>query len=53
MKPGDLVRHNGKLGVFIGLKTYDGNYTCSEVYMMEEKEVRPIQSDLLKKVEKE
>jgi hypothetical protein len=39
MKPGDLVRNknseSGELGLFMGLRTYDGTngrqYTCAEV----------------------
>tara|TARA_R110002074_G_scaffold345197_1_gene515618 strand:+ start:998 stop:1156 length:159 start_codon:yes stop_codon:yes gene_type:complete len=51
MKAGTLVRFKGELGIFLGLKTFDGNYTCSEVYLMEKKEVRPIQSNLLEVVQ--
>ena len=50
MKIGALVRFNDELGIFLGLKTFDSNYTCSEVYMMEQKEIRPIQSNLLEVV---
>ena len=49
MKVGDLVRFkkSPKYGMFLGYKTYDGKYTCSEVMWYPENEIRPVQSDLL------
>ena len=50
MKEGTLIKFKGELGIFLGLKTFDGIYTCSEVYMMEQKEISAIQSNLLEVV---
>ena len=63
MKPGDLVRFKGtlhvieghrpeaeKYGMFLGYKTFDKNYTCSEVLWYPENKVRPVQSDLIEVV---
>ena len=42
-----------KLGVFLGEKTFHGKtpYTCSMVHLKEDKEIRPIQSDLIARVQ--
>ena len=56
MKPGDLVKFKEadgdgeKYGMFLGYRTYDKKYTCSEVMWYPENEVRPVQSDLLEAV---
>lgn len=60
MKPGDLVKFRGsavgsrklaiQYGMFLGYRTYDKKYTCSEVMWYPENEIRPVQSDLLEVV---
>ena len=58
MKPGDLVKFKGiaripertKIGMFLGLRTFDGNYTCAEVMWYPENEIQPVQSDLIEVV---
>ena len=30
MKPGDLVEYKDELGIYLGKKTFDGDYTCSK-----------------------
>ena len=63
MKPGDLVRNknseSGELGLFVGLRTYDGTngqqYTCAEVMWFDRKapngdRVCTIQTNLIEEV---
>ena len=59
MKIGDLVKLKRivprdpeveKYGMFLGIKTFDGNYTCSEVMWYPENKIQSIQSDLLEVV---
>jgi len=56
MKPGDLVKFkcpDGSIdivmqyGMFLGYRTFDGKYTCSEVMWYPENIIKTIQSDLL------
>tara|TARA_A100001011_G_C13904619_1_gene672530 strand:- start:136 stop:318 length:183 start_codon:yes stop_codon:yes gene_type:complete len=57
MKPGDLVRNKQnkttvKLGLFIGLRVFDGKYECAEVMWFDERapngdRISTIQKDLL------
>ncbi len=63
MKPGALVRNknseSGELGLFVGLRTYDGTngqqYTCAEVMWFDRKapngdRVCTIQTNLIEEV---
>jgi len=56
MKPGDLVKLKCptgsreiiiQYGMFLGYRTFDGKYTCSEVMWYPENKIESIQSDLL------
>ena len=57
MKPGDLVEHKGELGIYLGEKTFDGDYTCSMVFFSGRVSQKnggpnpcPIQTDILEVV---
>jgi hypothetical protein len=54
MKRGDLVKHKDEIGIYLGEKTFDGNYTCSMVFFSGRTGQKnsgpnpcPIQADLL------
>jgi hypothetical protein len=57
MKVGDLVRFgkdSGEIGVYLGEKTFDGNYTCSMVFFPQRvaqknggRNPAPVQTDIL------
>ena len=54
MKRGDLVKHRDEVGIYLGEKTFDGNYTCSMVFFSGRTTQKgsgpnpcPIQTDLL------
>ena len=57
MKVGDLVKMkclpddtgiwSKMIGMFLGYRTFDGKYTCSEVMWYPENIIKTIQSDLL------
>jgi len=60
IKRGDLVwfqpAHRAckkRLGVFLGLKTFDEKYICAMVFLKGQERVRPIQCNLLTKVTNE
>jgi hypothetical protein len=57
MKIGDLVKHGDEMGIYLGEKTYGGNYTCSMVFFPGRAVQKnggpnpcPIQSDILEVV---
>ena len=57
MKVGDLVKFRGsavgsrklaiQYGMFLGYRTFDGNYTCAEVMWYPENIIKTIQSNLI------
>ena len=57
MKPGDLVEYKDELGIYLGKKTFDGDYTCSMVFFSGRVSQKnggpnpcPIQTDILEVV---
>ena len=54
MKVGDLVKHRDEIGIYLGKKTFDGDYTCSMVFFSARDAQKnsgpnpcPIQTDIL------
>ena len=54
MKIGDLVKHKDEIGIYLGEKTFDSNYTCSMVFFSGRVSQKnggpnpcPIQTDIL------
>jgi hypothetical protein len=57
MKVGDLVKHRDEIGIYLGKKTFDGDYTCSMVFFSGRVSQKnggpnpcPIQTDILEVV---
>ena len=50
MKPGDMVKSkndNNAVGLFLGLRIFDGKYECAEVLWLGSNRIGSIQTDLL------
>ncbi len=54
MKPGDLIKNKTtqKYGMFIGYRTFDKKYTCSEVMWYPENKISTIQSNLIETIKR-
>mgnify|MGYP006258080259 CR=1 FL=1 len=53
MKVGDMVRNKNvdkSIGLFLGLRTFDGTYECAEVMWLGSNKISPIQTTLLEVV---
>ena len=53
MKPGDMVKRKNAdkaLGLFLGLRTFDGKYECAEVMWVGSNGIGSIQTTLLEVV---